>query len=73
MMTGMLWCSLTKRTRLDELQEDTDDATDKSKIYYKNSLYLQLGKVRSVNNSNRGLMALSCSCGLSLENAGAGV
>jgi hypothetical protein len=51
MMTGVMWCSLTKRTRLDELLEDTDDALEKGKLYHRNSLFLQLGKVRSVNNT----------------------
>jgi hypothetical protein len=63
MMTGVLWCSLTKRTRLDELLEDTDDALEKGKNYHRNSLFLQLGKVRSVNNSRSGCHGtVSCSC-----------
>ena len=43
---SLVFCSLTQRTRADELQENTDDASEKSKLYYKNSMYLQFGKVR---------------------------
>lgn len=45
-LDDLLMCSLSKRTRADELQE-SGEAVDKSKVYYKNSLYMQLGKVLS--------------------------
>lgn len=45
LMTGVR-CSLTDRTRADELQENTDDAAEKGKMYHKNSMYMKLGKVR---------------------------